>query len=152
MRIVLSARPGPAVDEMRRRGWTIVGIEPLDEEERLRLITEGLARHAKTLAAVVIEPFVLGPGGVLQQPKGYLERVIRAARKHDVPVIFDEVAVGMGRLGTLFAYEQLEDGLRPDVVCLAKGLTGGVLPLSAVIWEKPLPRGSDGRHIFPELA
>jgi len=102
-------------------------------EDAAAAMENALAEHAKTLAAVVIEPFVLGPGGVLQQPKGYLERVIRAARQHNVPVIFDEVAVGMGRLGTLFAFEQLADGLRPDVLCLAKGLTGGVLPLSAVM-------------------
>jgi len=102
-------------------------------DEAATAMEQSIATHAKTLAAVVIEPFVLGPGGVLPQPNGYLERVIRSARKHGVPVIFDEVAVGMGRLGTLFAFEQLADGLRPDVVCLAKGLTGGLLPLSAVI-------------------
>lgn len=66
-----------------------------------------IAEHSKKLAAIVIEPFVLGPGGVIPQPKDYLDRVVAAARAHDVTVIFDEVAVGMGRLGTLFAFEQL---------------------------------------------
>jgi adenosylmethionine-8-amino-7-oxononanoate aminotransferase len=92
-----------------------------------------IAEHAKTLAAVVIEPLLLGPGGIIPQPKDYLERVVRAARKHGVLVIFDEVAVGMGRLGTLFAFQQIPAELKPDMVCLAKGLTAGLLPLSAVL-------------------
>jgi adenosylmethionine-8-amino-7-oxononanoate aminotransferase len=100
-----------------------------------------IKEHAKTLAAIVIEPFVLGPGGIIPQPKDYLERVIAAARAHNVTVIFDEVAVGMGRLGTLFAFEQLssnpnskiQNPKSPDIVCLAKGLTAGLLPLSAVL-------------------
>jgi adenosylmethionine-8-amino-7-oxononanoate aminotransferase len=111
-----------------------------------RAMVRAIAQHHAKLAAVVIEPFVLGPGGVIPQPDGYLERVVRAARKHGVLVIFDEVAVGMGRLGTVFAFEQLRpltlpsppkgegnSGLKPDIVCLAKGLTAGLLPLSAVL-------------------
>ena len=94
-------------------------------------IEEALARHASELAALIIEPLVLGPGGVIPQPPGYLERVVDAARKQEVLVIFDEVAVGMGRLGRVFAFE--EAGRKPDLVCLAKGLTAGVLPLSAVL-------------------
>jgi adenosylmethionine-8-amino-7-oxononanoate aminotransferase len=63
-----------------------------------------------------------------------VESVVRAARAQGVTVIFDEVAVGIGRLGSLFAFEQLSDpALRPDMVCLAKGLTAGVVPLSAVL-------------------
>ena len=101
--------------------------------ECAQAMEDALKAHSGTLAAVLIEPFLLGPGGIIPHPKGYLERVVRAAQAHGVPVIFDEVAVGMGRLGTLFAFEQLADGLRPDIVCLAKGLTGGTLPLSAVL-------------------
>ncbi|HYF52008.1 MAG TPA: adenosylmethionine--8-amino-7-oxononanoate transaminase [Planctomycetota bacterium] len=94
---------------------------------------QAIAEHHARLAAVVIEPFVLGPGGVIPQPPEYLERVVRAAKRHGVLVVFDEVAVGMGRLGRLFAFELLPRDLRPDLVCLAKGLTGGLLPLSAVL-------------------
>ena len=87
-----------------------------------------------TLAAVVIEPFLLGPGGIIPQPPDYIERVVQAAKKHGVLVVFDEVAVGMGRLGTVFAFEQLNRrDFRPDIVCIAKGLTAGMLPLSAVL-------------------
>ncbi|MCW8131370.1 MAG: adenosylmethionine--8-amino-7-oxononanoate transaminase [Planctomycetota bacterium] len=90
-----------------------------------------LETHAHELAALVIEPFVLGPGGVIPQPAEYLRRAVLKARELGVTVVFDEVAVGMGRLGRLFAFEAL--GLKPDLVCLAKGLTGGLLPLSAVL-------------------
>jgi adenosylmethionine-8-amino-7-oxononanoate aminotransferase len=108
-------------------------------------VEQAIERHHTSLAAVVIEPFVIGPGGVIPHPDGYLERVLAAAKKHGVLVIFDEVAVGMGRLGTLFAFEQLDPArhlppdarpagrFTPDIVCLAKGLTAGTLPLSAVL-------------------
>jgi adenosylmethionine---8-amino-7-oxononanoate aminotransferase len=92
---------------------------------------QALAEHAHELAALIIEPLVLGPGGIIPQPTGYLERVVDAARRHGVLVIFDEVAVGMGRLGRVFAFEEI--GRKPDLVCVAKGLTAGLVPLSAVL-------------------
>ena len=102
--------------------------------ECAQAIERAIEEHHDTLAAVLIEPFVLGPGGVIPQPDGYAECVLSAAKKFGVLAIFDEVAVGMGRLGTLFTFEQLDSkALRPDIVCLAKGLTGGLLPLSAVL-------------------
>ena len=115
---------------------------------------QAIAEHASKLAAVVIEPFVLGPGGIIPQPPEYLERVITAAKKHGVLVIFDEVAVGMGRLGSLFAFQMLPAAApRPDIVCLAKGLTAGLLPLSAVlatseIYNAFLGKISDRRTFF----
>lgn len=99
--------------------------------ECAQAMEQAIAEKHATLAAVIIEPLVLGPGGVIPQPPKYLERVAAAARAHHVPLIFDEVAVGMGRLGSVFAFEQI--GIMPDIVCLAKGLTAGLLPLSAVI-------------------
>jgi len=139
-----------------------------------RALEREIARHHATLAALVIEPFVLGPGGIIPQPEGYLERVVDAARKHGVLVIFDEVAVGMGRLGTVFAFEQLqsrdsqsrdrkgadrlltraarkqhaarEQKLKPDLVCLAKGLTAGLLPLSAVLASDQIYRAFLGTY------
>jgi adenosylmethionine-8-amino-7-oxononanoate aminotransferase len=104
-------------------------------QECAQAMERAIEEHHATLAAVLIEPFVLGPGGVIPQPDGYIERVLTAAKKFNVLAIFDEVAVGMGRLGTLFAFEQMTaaTALRPDILCLAKGLTGGLLPLSAVL-------------------
>ncbi len=71
---------------------------------------QAVETHRATLAAILIEPFLLGPGGIIPHPEGYLERVVAAAKKCGVLVIFDEVAVGMGRLGSLFAFEQLKSG------------------------------------------
>jgi adenosylmethionine-8-amino-7-oxononanoate aminotransferase len=83
------------------------------------------------LAGLVIEPLVQGAAGMLMQPKGYLKGLEALCRKHDVLLICDEVATGFGRTGTLFAVEQ--EGVRPDLLCLAKGLTGGYLPLAATL-------------------
>jgi adenosylmethionine---8-amino-7-oxononanoate aminotransferase len=93
---------------------------------------ESLVReHAGTLAAVVIEPLMQGAAGMIPAPDGYLRRVRDVTRAHDVLLIADEVAVGMGRTGTLFACAREE--VLPDFLCLAKGLTGGYLPLAATL-------------------
>ncbi len=95
------------------------------EAERL------IEAHAGELAAVVVEPIVQGAAGMIVQPPGWLRRVWDACRAHDVLFIADEVAVGFGRTGTLFACEQ--EGVVPDLLCLAKGITGGYLPLAATL-------------------
>jgi adenosylmethionine-8-amino-7-oxononanoate aminotransferase len=87
--------------------------------------------HADELAAVVVEPLVQGAAGMITAPEGYLRRVREVTREHDVPLIADEVAVGFGRTGSLFACSQ--EGVAPDFLCLAKGLTGGYLPLAATL-------------------
>ncbi len=88
-------------------------------------------RHGSELAAVVVEPLVQGAAGMITQPKGWLRRVREACDRADVLLIADEVAVGFGRTGTLFACEQ--EGVVPDLLCLAKGITGGYLPLAATL-------------------
>ncbi len=90
-----------------------------------------IGRHAETLAAVAIEPLVQGAAGMIVAPQGYLHRVREATRRHHVLMIADEVAVGFGRTGTLFACTQ--EDVRPDFLCLAKGLTGGYLPMAATL-------------------
>ncbi len=87
--------------------------------------------HADELAAVVIEPLVQGAAGMIVAPEGYLQRVREVTRRHDVLLIADEVAVGFGRTGTMFACAQEE--VVPDFLCVAKGLTGGYLPLAATL-------------------
>ena len=87
--------------------------------------------NADTLAAVVIEPIVQGAAGMITAPEGYLRRVREVTRECDVLLIADEVAVGFGRTGTLFACEQ--EGVTPDLLCVAKGLTGGYMPLAATL-------------------
>src|SRR5467141_2742186 len=83
------------------------------------------------IAAMVLEPLVMGAAGMITHPPGYLKRIARACKENGVLLICDEVATGFGRTGTLFACEQEE--VVPDFLCLAKGLTGGYLPLAATL-------------------
>lgn len=94
-------------------------------------VEELVAEHHEELAAVIIEPLVQGAAGMIVAPDGYLRRIRDVTRKFGVLLIADEVAVGFGRTGTLFACEQ--EGVVPDFLCIAKGLTGGYLPLAATL-------------------
>ncbi|HXZ59123.1 MAG TPA: adenosylmethionine--8-amino-7-oxononanoate transaminase [Steroidobacteraceae bacterium] len=95
-----------------------------------------LARHAHEAAAVIIEPLVQCAGGMRMYDPVYLTQLREACDHHRVHLIADEIAVGFGRTGTLFACEQA--GIRPDFMCLSKGLTGGYLPLSVVMTTEPI--------------
>jgi adenosylmethionine-8-amino-7-oxononanoate aminotransferase len=90
-----------------------------------------LAEHAHEVAAVIVEPLVQCAGGMRMYDPEYLRLLRAACDAYGVHLIADEVAVGFGRTGTLFACEQA--GIRPDFLCLSKGLTGGWLPLSVVM-------------------
>ena len=87
--------------------------------------------NAQRIAAVVIEPLVQGAAGMLVHPPGYLRRVRELTAEHDILLIADEVATGFGRTGTFLACEQ--EQVEPDLLCLAKGLTGGYLPVAATL-------------------
>jgi adenosylmethionine-8-amino-7-oxononanoate aminotransferase len=95
------------------------------------LAVQLIEEHGAELAAFVIEPVMQGAAGMIAQPKGYLAAVARACRKHGVLLICDEVATGFGRTGTMFACEQ--EGVVPDIMCVAKGLSGGYLPVAATL-------------------
>lgn len=90
-----------------------------------------LESHHEEVAAVVIEPLVQCAAGIVMHPPGYLRGVRELTRRYDMLLIADEIAVGMGRTGTMFACEH--EDVVPDMLCLGKGLTGGYLPLSATI-------------------
>jgi adenosylmethionine-8-amino-7-oxononanoate aminotransferase len=94
-------------------------------------LVEMVRAHAGSLAAVVVEPLVQGAAGMITAPEGFLRRVREVTAECDVLLIADEVAVGFGRTGTLFACEQ--ENVTPDFLCVAKGLTGGYLPVAATL-------------------
>lgn len=89
------------------------------------------AACAEQPAALIVEPLVLGAGGMLMYPPAVLAEMARICRAHGVLLIADEVMTGWGRTGTLLACEQA--GVVPDILCLAKGLTGGSMPLAVTL-------------------
>ncbi|PPD45066.1 MAG: adenosylmethionine--8-amino-7-oxononanoate transaminase [Methylobacter sp.] len=98
---------------------------------RFTLMEQALQQYAGTVCAVIIEPLVQCAGSMRMYDPVYLKLLRQACDKHGVHLIADEIAVGFGRTGTLFACEQAS--ISPDFLCLSKGLTGGYLPLSAVL-------------------
>jgi adenosylmethionine---8-amino-7-oxononanoate aminotransferase len=100
-------------------------------EQMFAHMETALERHHDEVAAVIVEPLVQCAGGMRMYDARYLTLLRAACDRHGVHLIADEIAVGFGRTGTLFACEQA--GIRPDYLCLSKGLTGGYLPLSAVM-------------------
>jgi adenosylmethionine-8-amino-7-oxononanoate aminotransferase len=98
---------------------------------RFELMERTLERHAGEICAVIIEPLVQCAGNMRMYDPVYLALLRDACDRYEVHLIADEIAVGFGRTGTLFACEQA--GITPDFLCLSKGLTGGYLPLSVVL-------------------
>jgi adenosylmethionine---8-amino-7-oxononanoate aminotransferase len=109
--------------------------EPGDLGEMDQLLSE----HAAEVAAVIMEPLVQGAAGMLVHPEGYLRGVRDLCDRHGVLLILDEVATGFGRTGRMFACEH--EGVAPDLLCLAKGLTGGYLPLAATLASERIYEG-----------
>lgn len=103
---------------------------PADAESEARLDAL-LAQRKKEIAAIMVEPLVQGAGGMLFHDAAVLQRLRALADRHDVLLIFDEIFVGFGRTGSLFAMNAA--GVTPDIVTLSKALTGGVLPLSVAV-------------------
>ncbi len=94
-------------------------------------LEEQVEKEKAEIAALIIEPLVQGAAGILTAPTGYLKRVREICNRFNILMIADEVATGFGRTGTMFACEQ--EDVTPDLLCLAKGITGGTLPLAATL-------------------
>jgi adenosylmethionine-8-amino-7-oxononanoate aminotransferase len=115
------------------RNPTSCGMECLQEVERL------MDRHGRELAAMVVEPLVQGAAGIVVHPRGFLAGVRDLCTRHGVLLIADEVAVGFGKTGTMFACEQ--EKVVPDIMSLAKGISGGYLPLAATLTTEEIFQG-----------
>lgn len=107
----------------------VVGLPRTDSD--LAVLEELIVRECGSLAGIIVEPLVQGAGGMVFHDADVLRRLRRVAHAHDLLLIFDEVFVGFGRLGGMFACEMA--GVEPDIIVLSKALTGGTLPLAATI-------------------
>jgi adenosylmethionine-8-amino-7-oxononanoate transaminase len=108
------------------------------EASSLACLKDWLERHHECLAALVMEPLVQCAAGMVFHSPDYVHAVARLCETYGVHVIADEIAVGFGRTGTFFAHQQC--GVVPDFLCLSKGITGGMLPLSVVLTRDEIYR------------
>lgn len=102
-----------------------------------------LKKNSSKIAAAIIEPIVQGAGGMIVMPPGYLWGFAQLCKQHRILLIADEVAVGFGRTGKMFACDQ--ENVRPDFLCLAKGISGGYLPLAATLTTEKIYRAFLGK-------
>lgn len=101
-------------------------------------------RYKDEACAVIIEPLVQGAAGILVHPPGYLKKIRELCSRYNILLIADEVAVGFGKTGTMFACGQ--EGVTPDILALAKGLSGGYLPLAATLVSREVHDGFLGEY------
>lgn len=125
-----------------------VGRIPFPSPDKAQLALDTLEAECKSghVAALVVEPLVLGAGGMLLYSAETLARMHAICREHGVLFIADEVMTGFGRTGTLLASEQA--GITPDILCLAKGLTGGAVPLAVTVASEAVFKA----HCFKDRA
>ena len=112
--------------------------------ECLKAFEDILKKHSSEIAACIIEPVFQGAAGMIVAPPGFLKEVRRLTKKYGVLLIADEVATGFGRTGKMFACET--ENIAPDFLCLAKGITGGYLPLAATLTTDKVYRAFLGRY------
>ncbi len=100
-------------------------------DQRLTALADLLSEHSATIAGVILEPLVQGAAGMLMHSDRWLQSVASLCRQQSIPLIFDEVFTGFGRLGSRFAFQRA--GVLPDIICLSKAITGGTMPLAVTV-------------------
>lgn len=137
---------GPCPDTFRpsARGGDLCS-DYLEQYEQL------FASHKGEIAAVVIEPLIQCAAGIVCHPTGFLKGIASLARQHDILLIADEIAVGFGKTGKMFACEH--ESVSPDFLCLGKGLTGGYMPMAATlttgrVWQAFLGEYAESKSFF----
>ena len=112
-----------------RESCSIECVKPLEDI---------LKKHSDEIAAIILEPLVMAAGGMIIYPKEYLAKTAKLAKKYNAHLILDEVATGFGRTGRMFACEHA--GVKPDLLCLSKGITSGTLPLGVTLTTEKIYR------------
>ena len=123
--------------DMLRYATVSDDIDPEPNERRaLAFLDRYLEHYGFDVAACILEPLVQGAGGMRMARPSFVRSVVERLQSHDILVIFDEVFTGFGRTGTMWAYEQI--GVVPDIICLAKGMTGGFMPMAATVTSEAI--------------
>lgn len=110
-----------------------------DVSARIAELDAQLDQHQADIAAIIVEPMLQGAGGMLVQDLRWLQHLRRRTRELGIILIFDEVFTGMGRIGDYFSFNRFPD-IEPDIACIAKGLTGGTMPLAATLASEEIFR------------
>jgi adenosylmethionine-8-amino-7-oxononanoate aminotransferase len=110
----------------------------------LEEVEKVMKRHHPEIAAMIVEPLIQAAAGMLLQPKGFLKGIRKLCTKYNILMICDEVATGFGRTGKMFACEH--EGVSPDLMCLAKGISGGYLPVAATLTTQEIFNAFLGEH------
>jgi adenosylmethionine---8-amino-7-oxononanoate aminotransferase len=133
-----------AIPSPYRYRWETGSDPEKVKKEALDAMEKVLAEHHREIAALVMEPLMQGAAGMIDQPAGYISRARELTRKYNTLLIFDEVATGFGRTGKMFAAEH--EHVTPDIMTVAKGITGGYLPLAATLTTEEVYDAFLGRY------
>lgn len=106
------------------------------QDKTIKAFENLLKMQSSEIAAIIIEPLILGSGGMLMYEPFVINELYKLAKENNVFFILDEVMTGWGRTGTMFAFEQTN--IVPDIICLSKGLTGGAVPLAVTVSTKEI--------------
>ena len=105
----------------------------ISDSEALESFDSILKNHHEEIAAFIVEPLLMGAGGMIMYSTAYLEKAAELCKKYEIHLIVDEVATGFGRTGKMFAIDHTKQNVKPDFMCISKGITSGTLPLAATL-------------------